>query len=71
VGAPAALHAATETVIDLAHPQPLCGVGKLGTNLLVAHYVAGTDDHDIAPLTEVSLPLTLVSFSLTEVSEQD
>jgi hypothetical protein len=70
VGAPAALHAAAEAVIDLAHPQPLRGVGKLGTNLLVAHYVARTDDHDVAPLTEVSLLLTQVSFSLTEVSDQ-
>jgi hypothetical protein len=46
VGAPAALHAAAEAVIDLAHPHALSGVGKLGTNLLVADHVARTDDHD-------------------------
>jgi hypothetical protein len=46
VGAPAALRAAAEAGIDLAHPHLVRGVGKRRTHLLVAENVARTDDHD-------------------------
>ena len=52
VGAPAALHAAAEAVIDLARPQPL-NLRKYGTKLLVAEHVARTDDHHLL-LTHIS-----------------
>jgi hypothetical protein len=44
-GAPAALRAAAEAGIDLAHPHLMSGIGKGGTNLLLAEHIARTDDH--------------------------
>jgi hypothetical protein len=53
VGATAAVRAAAEAVIDLAHPQPLRGLRKNGTKLLIAEHVAGAHDHGLV-LTEIS-----------------
>ena len=52
LGAPAALHAAAETVVNLTHPHPLRGLrkgGNGGMHLLVAERVARADDHDFCP----------------------
>jgi hypothetical protein len=49
-GAPAALGAAAEAGINLAYPHLLSGIGKGGTNLLLAEHVARTDDHGFLQL---------------------
>ena len=53
VGTLTALCAAAEAVVNLAHPQPLSGLRKGGTNLLIAEHVARADDHDLV-LTQIS-----------------
>jgi hypothetical protein len=53
VGTLAALRAAAEAVVNLAHPQPLSGLRKGGTNLLITEHVARADDHDLV-LTQIS-----------------
>ena len=45
VGAPSALMAAAEVVVDLAHPRPSSGLRNSGPKLLVAEHVARADDH--------------------------
>jgi len=47
VGAPATLSPTAETGIDLAHASRLLSDGR--TDLVIAEYVAGTDDHRRAP----------------------
>ena len=48
VSAAAALGAAAEAVIDLAHPQPLRRVRKRGPKLMVTENIARADDHDLS-----------------------
>src|SRR5580704_9129349 len=47
-----ALRAAAEAVVNLAHPQPLSGLRKSGTKLLITEHVARADDHDLV-LTQI------------------
>jgi hypothetical protein len=53
VGTLTALRAAAEAVVNLTHPQPLSGLGKSGTKLLITEHVARADDHDLV-LTHTS-----------------
>ena len=53
VGTLTALCAAAEAVVNLAHPQPLSGLRKGGTNLLITEHVARADNHDFV-LTQIS-----------------
>ena len=53
VGTPTALRAATEALVNLAHPLSLSGLHKSGTNLLITEHVARADNHDIV-LTQKS-----------------
>jgi len=46
--AAAALDAAAEVVIDLAHPQPLRRVRKRGSKLMITEDIARADDHDLS-----------------------
>jgi len=47
VCAPAALGAAAEVGIDLAHPRPSSGLRYSGPKLMVTERVARADDHDL------------------------
>ena len=53
VGTLTALRAAAKAVVNLAHPQPLSGLRKSGTKLLITEHVARADDHDLV-LTHIS-----------------
>ena len=53
VGTLTALRAAAEAVVNLTHPQPLSGLRKCGTKLLITEHVARADDHDLV-LTHIS-----------------
>src|SRR4029077_18858273 len=53
VGTLTALRATAEAVVNLAHPQPLSGLRKSGTKLLITEHVARADDHDFV-LTKIS-----------------
>jgi hypothetical protein len=49
VGAPAALGAAAEVAIDLAHPRPSSGFRNSSLKLMVTEHVARADDHYLVP----------------------